>query len=116
MGNGLKETTTEWLGQNCTGFCDYLSTDLCVAKHGMKDLQDTEEAEHLDRVPYQVIHRWDEIIEAELGVTQVHDGNHVDVSAHHEEIVAEEVDLPLAFAYVTQLGHLQFSKTILHPS
>ena len=66
----------------------------------MKDLQDTKEVEHLDRVSYKVIHHWDEIIEAELGVTQVHDGDHVDVSAHHKEIVAEKVDLSLAFAYV----------------
>ena len=72
----------------------------------MKHLQDTEEAEHLDRVPYEIIHLWDEIVEAESGVTQVHDGDHVDVSAQHEEVVAEEVDLSLAFAYVAQLGHL----------
>ena len=78
----------------------------------MKHLQDTEEAEHLNRVSYEIVNCWDEIVEAELGVTQVHDGDHVDVSAHHEEVVAEEVDLSLAFTYVAQFGHLQFSKAI----
>ena len=66
----------------------------------MKHLQDTEEAEHLDWVPYETVHWRDEIVEAEFGIPKVHDGHHVEVSAHHKEIVAEKVDLSLAFAYV----------------
>ncbi len=42
-----------------------------------------------------------------LGVSDRHDERHVEEPAQHEEVVAEEVDLPLALADVPQLLPLQ---------